>query len=133
MSIWILSKELLLNIFYPRSPLHDGAVILDGERAVAAGTVLPLSQETLRARYGTRHKSALGISEHTDALAIVLSEERGTVSICRDGKMDSEVTLERLEEALYEFYGLKQRQSMLGKKRRLRRRLWGFRFGDVRN
>jgi len=123
----VASKELLLNIFYPRSPLHDGAVILEGERVVAAGAVLPLSQESLRARYGTRHKSALGVSEHSDAVAIVVSEERGTISICRDGKMIIDINSEQLEEMLYQFYGLQERQALLKKKRRARSKLWRIR------
>lgn len=122
----VVSKELLLNIFYPRSPLHDGAVVLDGERIVAAGAVLPLSQETIRARYGTRHKSALGISEHSDALAIVVSEERGSISVCKDGKMDANISAEQLRESLYEFYGLQKRRIISQRQKKTRSKFWSF-------
>jgi uncharacterized protein (TIGR00159 family) len=83
-----LSVELLLSIFYPHSPLHDGAVIVRGDRIVAAGCFLPLA-ETIETghQFGTRHRAAIGITEKSDALSIVVSEERGEVSICNKGRI----------------------------------------------
>ena len=75
-----LTVELLTTIFTPRAPLHDGAVIMRGDRIVAAGCVLPLSETALyRERFGTRHRAAVGITEGTDALAVVVSEETGAI------------------------------------------------------
>jgi diadenylate cyclase len=88
------SVELLEGLFYPNSPLHDGAVILRGDRVVAAGCTLPLSDRVERGHMGTRHRAALGISERTDAVAIVVSEERGDISVAANGRMIS-----RLEKA----------------------------------
>ncbi len=83
-----VSKELLLAIFHHNSPLHDGAVVVRGERIVAAGCFLPLtlSKDISRA-FGTRHRAGIGLTETTDALCLVVSEERGTVSLIRDGEV----------------------------------------------
>jgi len=83
-----VSPELLLTIFSPRSPLHDGAVIIRRDRIVAAGCFLPLSEAAvLEQRTGTRHRAALGISEQTDAVALVVSEETSGIVIARDGRL----------------------------------------------
>jgi diadenylate cyclase len=77
-----LSEELLCTIFVPRTPLHDGAVIVRGERVAAAGAMLPLAETTIQSeRIGTRHRAALGITEQTDAVVVVVSEETGRVSL----------------------------------------------------
>ena len=83
----LLSPELLLNIFWPNSPLHDGAVIIHGERVVAAGVVLPLAQSPTVEHIGTRHRAAIGITEVSDAIAVVVSEETGTISLANAGRM----------------------------------------------
>ena len=86
-----LSIELLLNIFYPNSTLHDGAVIIHGDRVVAAGALLPLAEVGVNAKpgplshYGTRHRAALGITQSTDALTVVVSEETGRVTLAHKG------------------------------------------------
>jgi diadenylate cyclase len=90
-----LSVELLLTIFTPRSPLHDGAVIVQENRVVAAGCFLPLAEHSFTARVGTRHRAAIGLSEQTDAVVIVVSEESGGVSIARDGKLTRPVEEEQ--------------------------------------
>ncbi|MFO0704959.1 MAG: diadenylate cyclase CdaA [Candidatus Andersenbacteria bacterium] len=95
-----LSTALLLNIFFPNSPLHDGAVVLRAGKIVAAGVTLPLSDAVETYQLGTRHKAALGITETSDALAIVVSEERGTISIAFNGKLSQDSGLERLLEVL---------------------------------
>lgn len=96
-----LSTPLLLNIFYPNSPLHDMAVIVRGTRILAANVVLPLSEDVIGPRrYGTRHRAAKGISEQTDALAVVVSEETGAISLVQDGRMASYLTEARLRTML---------------------------------
>jgi len=95
-----LSTGLLLNIFFPNSPLHDGAVVLRGDRVVAAGVTLPLSESVQTYQLGTRHKAALGISETSDALAIVVSEERGTIAVAFNGHLVRGLSVERLRSAL---------------------------------
>jgi diadenylate cyclase len=87
-----LSEELLLAIFMPRSPLHDGAVIVREDTIEAAGCFLPLAEQRLaERRLGTRHRAALGLSEQTDAVVIVISEESGAISIAREGKLSRPV------------------------------------------
>jgi len=87
-----LSAELLLSLFVPRSPLHDGAVIVRDGIVEAAGCFLPLAEQSLtERRLGTRHRAALGLSEQTDAVVIVVSEETGAVCVAREGKLSREV------------------------------------------
>jgi uncharacterized protein (TIGR00159 family) len=96
-----ISTPLLLNIFYPNSPLHDMAVIVRGNRILAANVVLPLSEDLSGPRrYGTRHRAAKGISEQTDALAVVVSEETGAISLVQDGRMASQLNEARLRSML---------------------------------
>jgi len=83
-----ISTEMLQSIFYPNSPLHDGAVIVRGDRIVAAGCLLPLPEEgSVRERVGTRHRAALGLSLASDALVVVVSEETGNISVVEEGKI----------------------------------------------
>ncbi|WP_337170913.1 diadenylate cyclase CdaA [Gemmatimonas aurantiaca] len=85
-----LTTDLLATIFTPYSPLHDGAVIVRGDRIVGAGCILPLSQGNVSSRsMGTRHRAALGLAEETDALVIVVSEETATISVAQHGEMQS--------------------------------------------
>ena len=84
----VVTKELLGNIFYPKTPLHDGAVIISNNRVSAAGCLLPLTQnQALPSELGTRHRAALGMSEQSDAVVIVVSEETGKISIARKGML----------------------------------------------
>ncbi len=94
------SLELLLNIFEPQAPLHDGAVILAGGRIASAGSVLPLTERRLEGGLGTRHRAAVGISEQTDAVVVVVSEETGTISLAVDGRLRRYLTAARLREQL---------------------------------
>lgn len=101
-----LSPELLLNIFVVNTPLHDGAVIIRGMRIVAAGCFLPLTDNPyVSPKLGTRHRAALGISEQSDAIIIVTSEETGLVSLAKGGKLergfDEHALRERLQEELH--------------------------------
>lgn len=96
-----LSADLLRTIFSPRSPLHDGAVIVRGSRILAAGAVLPLSQTTIQSeRFGTRHRAALGTTEQTDAIVVVVSEENGHVSFVQRARIVRNLNEGQLARAL---------------------------------
>jgi diadenylate cyclase len=104
-----VSPEMLIQIFYPKTPLHDGGVIISEERIEAAGCVLPLSSsgvldESPGRSMGLRHRAALGTAEETDAVAIVVSEETGIISLAYDAKIDKYVSLDELEKRLLIFY-----------------------------
>lgn len=96
-----VSADLLLTIFTPYSPLHDGAVIVRGDLIIAAGCILPLSQKPLADRaLGTRHRAALGLSDESDALVIVVSEERSTTSVAERGRLWRDLSAAELRELL---------------------------------
>ncbi len=96
-----LSKRLLENIFFKNSPLHDGAVIISFNKIKAARCVLPVTENTdLPAQYGMRHRAAIGITEQSDALAIIVSEESGQISVANDGKIISNLLPDELEKYL---------------------------------
>lgn len=104
-----VTPELLLQIFYPNTPLHDGAVIITNNRLSAAACVMPLSasgilNRTPERQMGLRHRAALGISEASDAIAVVVSEETGSISIAHAGRMIRRLDAERLENILIAFY-----------------------------
>ncbi len=100
-----ISAPLLENIFEPNTPLHDGAVIIRGQRIVSAACVLKLSESHALSRdLGTRHRAALGISESTDAVTVIVSEETGTISLTRDGHMTRHLDAAALTAALNELY-----------------------------
>ncbi|MGZ8475623.1 MAG: diadenylate cyclase CdaA [Candidatus Limnocylindria bacterium] len=97
-----LRAELLVTIFYRGTALHDGAVIVSGERILAAGVLLPLSQNVLDSeRYGTRHRAAIGISEQTDAVVVVVSEETGSISLVIRGRIERNLTETQLRRRLF--------------------------------
>ncbi len=96
-----LTPELLTNIFFPNSPMHDGGVIVRGQRIAAAACVLPLTTTQFEdGRYGLRHRAGLGVTEGTDAIAIIISEERGSISIAHNGRMIRRVDPKQLSGAL---------------------------------
>lgn len=104
-----VTPELLLQIFYPNTPLHDGAVIIDQNMIVAAACVMPLSASGVLNRsperqMGLRHRAALGTSEATDAITVVVSEQTGSISIAHNGRMIRRLDSERLENILLAFY-----------------------------
>jgi uncharacterized protein (TIGR00159 family) len=95
-----ISPELLQALFQKNSPLHDGAVIVDGDQMTRAGAILPLTQRRAPDHYGTRHRAGLGLSERSDASVIVVSEERGEVTLLREGRADVMRTADELVAAL---------------------------------
>ena len=98
-----LNSYLIESVFYPGNSLHDGAIIVRDNRIVAASCLLPLSQNPeVDKRLGTRHRAALGLSEETDALVIVVSEETGKVSVAQGGKLEHGMSLEQLEHTIEE-------------------------------
>ncbi len=97
----VISTQLLENIFFKNSPLHDGAVIITSNKIKAAGCILPVSQNTnLPKKAGLRHRAAMGITEATDAVAIVVSEETGRMSFFSKGNMEMGVSEDELKELL---------------------------------
>ncbi len=97
----VLSSQLLINIFEKNTPLHDGAVIVKGDRVVSATCYLPISDsKNISKELGTRHRAALGISEATDATTIIVSEETGKVSVTNDGRLIHDISMEELKELL---------------------------------
>lgn len=97
----LVSVELLITIFNPLSPLHDGAVVIRGDRIVYTSCVLPLSKtQDLPTKYGTRHRAALGITEESDALCVVVSEETGEISLAVGGKLHKNLDVEMLKTIL---------------------------------
>ncbi len=104
----VVTYDLLLSVFNPKSPLHDGAVIIQGDRAAAAACFLPISiNPQLGKELGTRHRAAIGISEDTDAIAIVVSEETGLVSFMEDGSIVSGLDAKQLRSKLRDAMGQK--------------------------
>lgn len=98
-----ISSELLSNLFFPNSPLHDGGVIIQGDRITCAGAVFKTSMNpSLNKKLGTRHRAALGVSEESDALALIVSEETGRISIAMDGKLAYNLTLDEFRMTLME-------------------------------
>lgn len=110
-----ISKELLVSIFNPTSPLHDGAVILKDRTIESARSVLPLSATTRSGGrlLGTRHRAGLGITEQADVVAVIVSEENGTIAFAVDGKLESNMDAEHLRFKLYDALGVNRRKRSL--------------------
>jgi diadenylate cyclase len=112
-----LTSELLESLFYPGSALHDGAVIVQHDRVAAAGCLLPLTDDTsLSKSMGTRHRAAIGITEETDAVALVVSEETGRISVAVRGKLTGDLTRETLVQLLSDLYSRGDRSPMSTRK-----------------
>ena len=102
----VATVQLLINIFFPNTPLHDGAVIIRGNRVLAAGCLLPLTERPgLSRALGTRHRAAIGITEETDAVSVVVSEETGTISLAREGRISRGLTEDELKASLLALSG----------------------------
>jgi len=107
-----VSSDLLISIFFPRNPLHDGGVIIQGNRITSAGAVFPISlSNKINKRLGTRHRAALGISEESDCIAIVVSEETGKISIAIGGELNYNLSVDDLRMTLVE--ELRPKREML--------------------
>lgn len=108
-----LSAELIVSIFHPSSPIHDGAILIRNGKLTSAGCFLPLSKNpALDKNLGTRHRSAIGLTEETDALVFVISEETKSVGIVQTGQLRTNVDLGDIRQALYDVYGLKYKAQL---------------------
>ena len=120
-----VSKELIGSIFTPPSPLHDGAVIIRDGRIAAAGCLLPLSMDTeISSDMGTRHRAAIGLTQETDAVAIIISEETGTISLALDGKITRNLDATALRKILLRLFQRKGPTSVPIKAGRILERLF---------
>ena len=107
-----LSRQLLINIFYPNSPLHDAAVLIRGDRIVAASVVLPLTDNvSAEGQLGTRHRAGIGVTEDSDALAVIVSEETGQISVAHNGRLIRNLDQDRLRRVLRSLLRIDQRES----------------------
>ena len=114
-----ITPELLLNIFYPNTPLHDGAVIIRNDKIVAAGCYLPLTENpNLSKELGTRHRAALGVTEESDAVAIIVSEETGVISVAKEGKLTRYLDVKTLKNMLRDIFEIKEKKPYLWQWRR---------------
>ena len=94
------TKELIENVFFPKSPLHDGAMIIRGAKIYAAGCILPLTRDNISSDLGTRHRAALGVSQESDAIVVVVSEETGAISVARGGNLQRDISSGVLRDIL---------------------------------
>jgi diadenylate cyclase len=100
-----VSKELLLSIFHPTSPIHDGAVIIKGNRVAAAGCFLPITLSSeLSKSLGTRHRAGIGLTEETDAVAVIVSEETGFISMSLDGRLETKLDMGTLRDMMTDLF-----------------------------
>ena len=99
----LVTEELIENIFYPKAPLHDGAAVISGNRVVAAGCILPLTQNSLSSELGTRHRAAVGMSEQGDSMVVVVSEETGAISVASHGMLKRGISPGELRERLMNY------------------------------
>lgn len=112
----LLSREIILNVFSPESALHDGAMVIRGARVVAAGCILPVSTNPSISRsLGTRHRAALGLSEISDAISVVISEHTGRISLAYGGKLEQSISVDDLQKCLMSIYAEKSRKTLLHK------------------
>lgn len=116
------SADLIKNVFFPNSPLHDGALVIRSRRLYAAGCFLPLSDNyDISKALGTRHRAALGMSEVSDALIVVVSEETGNITVAQNGKLDIGITVSTLSAILYREFVTEEKESTTEKKKLFRR------------
>jgi len=116
----LVSKEMITSIFWPDNPVHDGAAVINGDRVIQVGAVLPLSRRTdLPSYYGTRHRAAAGLAETTDALIIVVSEERGNVVAAKGSRMFSLDRKEELSDMIKEHLGISSSHNRLFKRQKV--------------
>ncbi len=109
-----VSQSLLQNIFFKNAPLHDGAVIIEENSIVAAKCILPVTQSAVPKSYGTRHRAALGMSEISDAIIVVVSEETGGISIAHDGQLRRNIAPDKLEQNIKRYIQVNSRKQQQG-------------------
>lgn len=110
-----ISRQLILNIFENKTPLHDGAVVIRNDRITSATCYLPMSESEISKQYGTRHRAGLGLSETTDAFVIIVSEETGQISLASSGELIEDITESDLKNRLIMFQSSKDDTSFIGK------------------
>lgn len=107
-----VTREILLSIFHPTSPIHDGAVVIKGNRIVAAGCFLPITLSTeIGKEFGTRHRAGMGLTEETDAVVIIVSEETGNISIATGGKLETHLDMGTLRDALTDMFTTRKKKG----------------------
>ncbi|MEG1614936.1 MAG: DNA integrity scanning protein DisA nucleotide-binding domain protein, partial [Oscillospiraceae bacterium] len=122
-----ISPEIVGNIFYPKSPLHDGAAIIRDGRLYSAGCILPLTQnKELSSELGTRHRAAIGMSEQSDAMVVVISEETGAISIATKGTLSRDISDGSLREKLLDYFIVENTEE---KENALKKFIGGIRHG----
>ncbi|WP_418983557.1 diadenylate cyclase CdaA [Alistipes sp.] len=105
-----ISTPLLKNIFFKNAPLHDGAALIEGDRIVAAKCILPVTQSAVPKSYGTRHRAAIGMSEISDAIIVVVSEETGHISVAQGGQLNKDIDPVRLQQILQRYLTVNSRK-----------------------
>jgi diadenylate cyclase len=111
-----ISRDLLLSIFLPGTALHDGSVIVQKDRIAAAACFLPLSvNPAVSTKMGTRHRAGIGITEETDCLALIVSEETGLISVAAFGEIETGVTIERVDERINQHFGVARKMTLSGR------------------
>ena len=111
-----ISRDLLLSIFLQGTALHDGSVIIQKDRIAAAACFLPLSvNPAFSTKTGTRHRAGIGITEETDCLSIIVSEETGTISVAAFGDIESDLTIERVDERIHEHFGVQRKVTTVNR------------------
>ncbi|MFC2341902.1 MAG: diadenylate cyclase CdaA [Selenomonas artemidis] len=119
----LITSDFLINVFIPNTPLHDGAAVIRGKRLIAAGCLLPLTENrTLSTELGTRHRAAIGLSEQCDALIVVVSEETGTISIAENGRIHRHLDEDQLTHILTPAFAYSARSSIFEMLRGWRRK-----------
>ena len=122
------SVSLLKNIFFKNAPLHDGAVIVEGDRIVAAKCILPVTQSDVPKDYGTRHRAAIGMSEISDAIIVIVSEETGSISIAQGGELRRNIEPARLQQTLQRYLvrneGRRARRQAAERKEKGLKKVW---------
>ena len=106
----VISQPLIENIFEPNTPLHDGAALIEGDRIVAAKCILPVTQSDVPKSFGTRHRAAIGMSEISDAIIVVVSEETGDISIAQGGEIRLNIDPVRLQQTLQRYLTINTRK-----------------------
>ena len=107
-------RDRLKNIFFKNAPLHDGAALIEGDRIVAAKCILPVTQSAVPKSYGTRHRAAIGMSEISDAIIVVVSEETGGISIAQNGEIRRNIDPVHLQQTLQRYLTINSRKQSKG-------------------